>query len=164
MPALVPWLLLLHVLGAIVAFGPTFVFPLVGGMVAREPSVAPFVSRMNVAIVSRLVVPAALSLPVTGLLLVWAGGWDVLANRWLALAIVLYVLGLTVSLGVALPNARRIVALANPPAARQAPGAEVSHGPPPELRERIARSRRIGLVQMLIFLAILFLMVVKPAL
>ena len=45
--------LLLHIGGAIVAFGPTFAFPLIGSMGAAEPQHANFALRINERISSR---------------------------------------------------------------------------------------------------------------
>ena len=44
--ALFPWLLFLHVLGAIVAFGPTFAFSFIGAMGGAEPQHANFATRV----------------------------------------------------------------------------------------------------------------------
>ena len=39
---LLPWVLFLHVIGAIIAFGPVFSFPLIGAAGGREPMHANF--------------------------------------------------------------------------------------------------------------------------
>ena len=36
MHELIPWFLVLHVLGAIIAFGPSFSFPIIGAMGAAD--------------------------------------------------------------------------------------------------------------------------------
>jgi len=128
MPELVQWFLLLHVLGAIIAFGPTYAFALIGAMGGAEPAHANFATRVSVAISEKRVVPFALSMPVTGIGLIWSAGIDPFssASRWLILGILLYLFALTYALAVNLPNARRIVALSRdrrqvpPPARRQA--------------------------------------------
>ena len=64
---LFPWLLFLHVLGAIVAFGPTFAFSFIGAAGGAEPQHANFATRVSHTISSRLVYPIGLTLPITGL-------------------------------------------------------------------------------------------------
>ena len=49
-PQLVPFLLFLHVFGAILAFGPTFAFSFMGAMAAKEPQHANFSARQSAAI------------------------------------------------------------------------------------------------------------------
>ena len=44
---LFPYLLFLHVLGAIVAFGPTFAFPFIGALGGAEPQHANFATRVS---------------------------------------------------------------------------------------------------------------------
>ncbi len=55
--ALFPWLLFLHVLGAIVAFGPTFAFSFIGAMGGAEPQHANFATRVSLTISSQARVP-----------------------------------------------------------------------------------------------------------
>src|SRR5918992_248628 len=97
---LFPWLLLLHVLGAIVAFGPTFAFPILGAMGGQEPQHANFATRASHRVGDLVVEPFAISMFVTGALMIWSAGIPFLepAFRWLLLAIVLYL----VALGLAL--------------------------------------------------------------
>lgn len=170
MPELFPWFLLLHVLGAIIAFGPTFAFPIIGAMGGREPMHANFASRVSHTVNDRLVEPVAASMAVTGVAMIWAAGIDVLAaeNRWLLVAIVIYVFALAFALFVQRPVGKRIIELsggdrgapaAPPPSADGAPG-----GPPPALAAAVAATQRNGMILTLALVAIVFLMVVKPSL
>jgi len=74
MASFVPFLLFLHILSAIVAFGPTFAFAIYGAQAGKEPQHANFMARANHVVSDRLVLPVVLSMPVTGLLIVWAAG------------------------------------------------------------------------------------------
>ena len=65
----VPFLLFLHVMGAIIAFGPTFAYSIMGAMAGREPQHANFSARQTAAIGSKLVYPLAIFQGVTGVLL-----------------------------------------------------------------------------------------------
>ena len=67
MPELIPWFLFLHVMGAIIAFGPSFAFPIIGAMGAADRPHANFATRVSLAISRKRTVPAALSMPVTGI-------------------------------------------------------------------------------------------------
>ena len=72
-PSSFPFLLFLHVMGAILAFGPTFAFSIMGSMAAqgaaaRELQRAP--GRPSIS--NRLVYPLAIFQGITGLLLIWA--------------------------------------------------------------------------------------------
>ena len=71
---LFPWLLFLHVLGAIVAFGPTFAFPIIGAMGGKEPQHANFATRISQSVSARLVYPIGITLPITGALIILVSG------------------------------------------------------------------------------------------
>lgn len=163
MPDLVPWFLLLHVLGAIVAFGPVFAFPIIGAMGGAEPMHVNFATRVSHAISDKRVTPVALSMPVTGVGLIWSASIDVFSPgaRWLLLGIVLYVILLTFALAVQRPAVERIIALTSGPPAG-APAGPPPSGPPPGLMENVAKVQRGGMITAVLLLAIIFLMVVKP--
>ena len=149
--------LFLHVTGAIVAFGPGFAAAVAGAMVAKEPQHANFFARQQLAVANRLVTPAALSMAVTGILMIAVLGWSsVVGNRlWLPVGIVLYVIAIVFAVAVQAPAGRRLVDLtATPPA----PGSP----PPPELPATAKRVRQGGMLLSVLVLIIVFLMVVKP--
>jgi uncharacterized membrane protein len=156
--ALFPWLLFLHVLAAVVAFGPTFAFATIGGLGGKEPQHANFATRVSQTIASRLVYPIGITLPITGAAMILVLGID-LSNRaylWLDIAIILYVIAYGYSFFVQRPIVERIVAMTSAP---PPPGAT---GPPPELGGLVKRVQRGGMVLGILLVAIVFLMVVKP--
>ena len=159
MPDLIPLFLFLHVLGAIVAFGPTFLLPYLSTRAGREPQHANFMARASVATGKGIIFPVALSMAVTGGLIIWSARIDPMAVgfRWLLIAIVFYVIALAFSFFVQTPNGQRIVELTSSP---PPPGA--TGGPPPELMARIRRARLGSYLLMLLVVAIVFLMVTKP--
>jgi uncharacterized membrane protein len=157
MASLVPWLIALHVLSAIVAFGPTFAFGIYGAQAAKEPQHANFMARANHFVGDRLVWPVILSMPVSGLLIVWAAGIDLLASHWLILAIVVYAAAVTFSALVNRPATIRLEKLTGTP---PPPGAS---GPPPELLATAAQIRRNGMLLALAVVVIVALMVVRPS-
>jgi uncharacterized membrane protein len=154
-----PWLLFLHVLGAIVAFGPVFTFPLIGAMGGREAQHANFATRLSHAITVRFSIPIGLTLPVTGAGMILSRSIDLTspAFRWLGVAIVIYAVIITYAIAVQRRNVERIVELTSAP---PPPGAA---GPPPEVVALIGRVRRGGMFLTAGIVIIAFLMVVKPA-
>jgi Predicted integral membrane protein (DUF2269) len=149
--------LFLHVMGAIVAFGPGFAAAIGGAMVAREPQHGNFFARTQVAIGTRLVGPAALSMAVTGVIMIAVLGWSAIVGSklWLPVAIVLYVIAIVYSFAVQAPTGRRLVELTETPPAPGSP-------PPPELPATARRVRTGGIVLSTLVVIIVFLMVVKP--
>lgn len=153
---LFPWLLFAHVLGAIIAFGPTFAFPIIGKFAGAEPQHSNFAARVNEAITSQRVEPLAILQGITGLGIVLVTGIDILATRWLLVAIVIYLIALGYALFVQRPVGKRIAELTSAP---PPPGAT---GPPPELLAAVANAQRGGMILGVAIVAIVFLMVVKP--
>jgi uncharacterized membrane protein len=153
---LFPWVLFLHVLGAILAFGPTFAFSIIGAMGGQEPQHANFATRVSARIGDRLVAPLAIFQGVTGVLLIVISGRDLLASRWLLLSIVLYAIALSFSLFIQRRNVQQIIEMTSAP-----PPAGAS-GPPPALREVVQRVQRGGMFTGALIVVIVFLMVVKP--
>jgi uncharacterized membrane protein len=155
---LFPWLLFLHVLGAIIAFGPTFAFPIIGAMGGKEPQHANFATRASHVVGQRLVEPLAISMAITGVGMILVTGRNLAdrANWWLGIAIVIYVIALSFSLLVQNRNVARIIGLTSAP---PPPGAS---GPPPELPPLVKRVQQGGMFLTVAIVVIVFLMVVKP--
>ena len=155
---LFPWLLLLHVLGAVVAFGPTFSFSLIGAMAGREPQHANFATRITHAITDRLVIPVAVTMAITGVAMILVAGINLAAAqyRWLDVAIVVYVVVLSYGVLVQRRTVERLIELTSAP-----PPAGAS-GPPPEVPAVVRRVQLGGMFMGAGIVLILFLMVVKP--
>jgi uncharacterized membrane protein len=155
---LLPYLLFLHVLGAIVAFGPTFAFSIGGAMGGAEPQHANFATRVSHAVSMRLVYPIGITLPITGFLMILVAGINPLERThwWLALGIVLYVIAYGYAFFVQGKHVDRVIELTSSP---PPPGAS---GPPPELMARVGSIQRGGMALGILLVAIIFLMVVKP--
>ena len=156
---LFPYLLFLHVLGAIVAFGPTFAFPFIGAMGGAEREHGNFAIRVSHTLAHRLVYPIGITLPITGAAMMFVREINPL-NRpfwWLAVAIVLYVIAYGYSYFVQSKLVGRVIEMTSAP---PPPGAS---GPPPELLALVARIQRGGMVTTVLLVTIIFLMVVKPS-
>ena len=156
--ALFPWLLFLHILAAIVAFGPTFAFATIGGLGGKEPQHANFATRVSHTISSRLVYPIGITLPITGAAMILVLGIDLSSRAylWLDIAIVIYVIAYGYSFFIQRPIVERIIEMTSAP---PPPGAT---GPPPELMRLVKRVQRGGMVLGILVVVIVFLMVVKP--
>ena len=155
---LFPYLLFLHVLGAIAGFGPSFVFPIVGAMGGKEREHGNFATRVSETISNRLVYPIGITLPITGALIILVRGIDLTSRAywWLDVAIVLYIVAYGYSFFVQRKVVERVIEVTSSP---PPPGAS---GPPPELPPLVKRIQRGGMFLTVLLLAIIFLMVVKP--
>jgi len=152
---LIPLLSFLHVMGAILAFGPTFAYSIMGAMAGREPQHANFSARQVEAIGNKLVYPLAIFQGVTGVLLIWATSIDLAAATWLGIAIVLYAVALTYGLTVQRNALLRLIELSS---TAPAPGS----APSPEIPATVRKIQRGGMFMGLLIVVIVFLMVVKP--
>jgi uncharacterized membrane protein len=149
--------LFLHVMGAIVAFGPTFSFPIIGRMGGAEPQHANFATRVTETIAEQRVLPLAIVQGITGVALILLRGINLLATPWLLIGIVLYLIVLGYNVFIGTPTVKKVIQMtSNPPP----PGAS---GPPPELRAAITKVQRGGMFSGLMIVLIVILMVVKPA-
>lgn len=157
---LFPWFLFAHVLGAIIAFGPTFSSPIIGRMGAAERTHANFAMRVSRELARVQILPLAIVQGFTGLGLIITGNVDVMTRAWLQVAIVLYLVAIGFAIFVQTPRAKRIIAMTTPPA--DAPAGPPAGGPPAGLMEEITKVKRGGMLLMLLVTSIVFLMVVKP--
>jgi uncharacterized membrane protein len=153
---LLPWLLLLHVLGAIVAFGPVYAFPIIGAMGGKEPQHANFATRVSEAISEQRVFPLAVFQGITGVALILVTGINLLATPWLLIGIILYLITISYNFFVQTPTVKKIIEMTSTP---PPPGAS---GPPPALLALIRRVQLGGMFSALMIVLIVFLMVVKP--
>ena len=155
---LFPYLLFLHILGAILAFGPTFAFSIMGAMASKEPQHANFSARQTAAISNRLVYPLVIFQGITGLLLIASGKIDVMSRAWLQIGIVLYLIAVVYGLTVQRNALHHLIELTStPPPPGTPPGP-----PPPELLATVKRIQRGGIFLSVLIVVIVFLMVVKP--
>ncbi|MEO7229014.1 MAG: DUF2269 family protein [Candidatus Limnocylindrales bacterium] len=160
---LFPWILWLHIFGAIVAFGPTFAFPLIGAMGGKEPMHANFATRVSEKIERGIVLPLAVVQGITGLALLLLSGRDLTdsTNYWLSVAIVLYVIALGFSYFVQVKRIETVIRMTSTPPPPPAPGAAPS-GPPPELLAGVKAIQQGGILLTVLIVLIIFLMVIKP--
>ena len=153
--------LFLHIGAAIVAFGPTFAFPLIAAAGQRNPQHAAFAAELSERIESKVVVPFALSMPVTGVLMIITGGID-LFQPWLIAAIILYLIAISYSVFVQGPAGSELAHLLGGMASGGPAAGEmaVASGPPPRVAELGAKLQRGGMLLAALLVAIVVLMVI----
>ena len=158
---LFPWLLFLHVLGAIIAFGPTFSSPIIGQMGAKEREHGNFAMRVSRQLARIQILPLAIFQGITGLGLIVTANIDVMKASWLMVAIVLYLIAIGFAIFIQTPRAKRIIEMTTPPAGAPA-GPPPAGGPPPALMDEIRKVKLGGQLLIVLVVSIVFLMVVKP--
>ena len=154
---LIFWLFI-HITAAVIAFGPIFVFPIIGVLVQKRPQHFAFAIELNHTIETRLVLPLASSMLVSGVGLIFAAHVSLLRSTFLWVAILLYLLAMALALGIAVPTTAKLRAFVHEGAAQPAaPGP-----PPPQVLALVDRVRKTGMALTLLFLVIIFLMIVQP--
>jgi uncharacterized membrane protein len=151
------WLLFwlfLHILAAVIAFGPIFVFPIIGTLAAQMPQHMRFAVELNHRIEVRLVIPLALSMLVSGIALIWTANINVFLTNYLLVAIGLYLLALAISISVLLPTTRRLMKTVEKDADTGVPS--------PVVMGLVRHNQIYGGVTTVLFLVIIFLMIIQP--
>ncbi len=151
--------LVLHVGGAIIAFGPTFAFPIIGGMGGSEPMHSNFGLRLTERIEMRLVLPLAVVQAITGIALIWLAPIDVTKAIWLDVAIVFYVIALAIAFGSQVPVMKKLIEATNNPPPPPPAGSPPPSGPPPHIAQLIRRVQVGGMTQTVLLILIIILMV-----
>ena len=154
--------LFLHILAAVIAFGPIFVFPIIGTLVAQSPQNFRFAMQLNERIESRLVAPLALTMLVSGSGLIWSANINFFQTPFLIVAVILYLTALTIAFAVLVPTTHRLLEAADHMPASAPAGAPAGGGPPPEVRALIRRNQMFGGFTTVLFLVIIFLMIIQP--
>ena len=142
----------IHVTLAILALGANATYGIWLARVAKLPADTQlFVLRTIKVIDDRLANVAYGLLVVTGLVMVFQAGYP-LTTRWIASALVLYVIALVMAFALTSPNFRRAIR------ALEAEGPASS-----AYAHAMSQGRIYGIAISVVVLAIVFLMVVKPA-
>jgi uncharacterized membrane protein len=148
---LYPWFKTLHILFAIVAVGFNISYGIWLARAAREPAHMGYALRGIKFLDDRVANPSYAGLLVVGIILVFIGPYE-FTTFWVAVAIGLYLLMGGIALIFYSPTLKQQIA------AYEAGGAES-----PEFAALGARGRVLGIVLGVLVVAIIVLMVVKPA-
>ena len=143
--------LLLHVAAAIIAFGPTFVFPLMEPTTKARPAGLGFAALLSEKMERGLIVPVALTMLVSGTGMIITLHLNLFANYWLLAAILLYLAALTIAFLNQMPVTAKLVKLTENPGL-----------PSPEILALLQRNKIGGMIQTAFLIVIIFLMVIRP--
>ena len=151
--------LLLHIGGAIIGFGPSFAFPIIGSMGGKEPMHGNFALRLTEKIERGIIIPLAILQIITGIGLIWLAPVDLTKALWLDLAIILYVIALAIVFLNQLPVTGQLIEATKNPPPPPPPGSTPPSGPPPAIAQKIRRVQMGGMALTALLLAIIILMV-----
>lgn len=144
--------LFLHIVAAVIAFGPIFVFPIIGALAARAPQHGRFAIQVNEGVEDRIVIPLAATMLISGSGLIWTANINFFGTPYLIVGVVLYLAAMGIATGVLRPNTRKMLALLE------------GDGPPNlvELQSRVQLAQRFGGLLIGMFLVIISLMIIQP--
>lgn len=146
---LIKWL---HVLAAIAALGSNITYGLWIVRASRDPSVLPFTLRTIKLMDDRIANPSYGVLLITGFAMIWVSDFP-LHTPWLEASLTLYVVMFLLGVFGYTPTLKAQIAALD----RSGPTS-------PEYQALAARGRLFGAILGVVVIAIVFLMVVKPAL
>lgn len=149
------FLLLVHVGGAIIGFGPTFAFAVLGPTAKKNPGPGGLaIMEGMLAITNRLVLPVAIVIqPLTGVLLIFEAGYSSTfwSQDWLVGSIVLYAVAFYVSVLVQRPSLDSMIAFAKEGQAQSE-----------SFQSLAKRTATMGPILALLLVAIIIMMMLKP--
>ena len=146
--------LILHIVAAIVAFGPTFVFPVVGPMIQANPQHAVFGFEVFHTLETKLIIPFALTMPISGIGLIRTANVDTQHSTWLVIALIAYVVALSLAIFHQLPVTSRILGLLK--------DTQAGTPPPAQTMTLIMRTRLVGMFLTVLLLLIIVMMIWRP--
>jgi len=151
---LIAILLLIHVAGAIIGFGPTFAFAVIGPMAGKAgPQGGLALLEAMDAIEHKLVLPVAIVVqPLSGLALIFVAGYNVnfFSHYWLWIGIILYAIAFYLAVFGQKTRLTRMIELAKA-------------GPPtPEFIATAKKVAQTGPIITVLLVVIIILMVSKP--
>lgn len=148
-------LLLLHIFGAIIGFGPTYGFAILGrlsGTLEGPQALGPL--KGIVAIERKLVIPVAtVVMPVTGVWMIFETGRDqnFFSHEWLWIAILLYIVTYYIAVFVQTPTVEKVIELG-----------EAGEAGGEEFMRNVKKTQKLGPLIGVSLTVIVFLMITKP--
>ena len=150
---LVHLLLFLHIMAAIVAFGPTFIFPVIMGMARKDPQHLVFGAKVIHTISTKVTKLGAIAAGILGVLLILADGRS-LSESWLLISLLIYTIAIVFSILAQGPNSAKMVQLLSASTPGEPPTAEIS-----DLGKRLQMG---GSMLGVAIISLVLLMVFKP--
>ena len=151
-------LLVIHVFGAIIGLGPSFAFSIIGPAIGKQDSPQGAMALMEIMekIEQALVLPILLVVQLgSGILLIFNRGLNhgfFSSHRaWLLIGIGLYIVAMTISLGVNTPGLKKLISMA-----------KSGQAGTPEFGRIVKRNQMMGPILTLLALGIMLVMVWKP--
>lgn len=149
--------LFLHILAVIAAFGPTFVFGIIGAAIQKEPQHALFGVKLNNAIEKRLVIPAFTLAPLFGAALIITKRYEFWKSTWLLIATGMFIVAYSIGVGPSRINGHRIQEKLEAMMEGKAGPETIA-----EVQAMGKRSQMLGIVMLVLTLGVLLMMVWKP--
>ena len=151
-----------HIFSVMLAFGPTYAFPLMSAGAQKDPKSAPTISKIMDAISNKLTWPFAILTGITGVAIILTADIDFFETRWLILGVVLYLIGVLFSALVQTPNMKKMVAVQVKMAEMGPPPAGTAAGPPPQMAALGKKLQMGGMFLGILVLLLVLVMVYKP--
>jgi uncharacterized membrane protein len=158
--------LVLHILASIVGFGTVVLNGVRGAHAKARPGPGGLAIGESAFQVSKIAELFIYTVPIFGIGLVFMSddAWE-FEQAWIAISIVLYIVGLGISHGVMMPSEKKMNSLAAELVAAGPPPAGAAGGPPPQVAQMEALEKKLaigGTVLNLLLVVIVVLMVFKP--
>lgn len=151
-----------HVMAVVLAFGPTYAFPIIQMTAERAyPHALPFALRAIERVNRGMVIPIAVLVGITGIYQAIDGPYEFGRDQWMDIGLTLYLVSLALALWTYRPSVmERAVEAAERMAAGAAPGAPVALSD--EYRAVMRLPNLVGMILGPLVLIIIYLMVIKP--
>jgi uncharacterized membrane protein len=117
-----------------------------------------FAVELDHRISTRLVIPISLTMLISGSGLIWTTNINFFRTIYLIAAVALYLVALIISLMVLVPTTKQLLRIAEHLPAAPVAGDSL----PPQVQALVRRTQMFGGLDMVLFLAIMFLMIVQP--
>jgi hypothetical protein len=167
--------LVVHIIGVLLAFGPTFGFPFFGRLVQKYPQAAILFVEGTETIERRLTLPLGVVVPLAGVGMIYTAHIPLWHSKWLIASIILYTAAYSYALLVQLPTGVKLLhmmrSIGPPPSGPPATTGEAQPavsgggppaGPPPEVTSLSNRLRFGGMYLSGSVLVIMILMIWQP--
>ena len=141
-------------MAAIVAFGPSYAFPIIMAMARKDPQHLVFGAKVVHTLSSKVTKLGAMATGIFGILLIFAKDLSLKDNPWLLISLLIYAIALTFAIVVQGPNSEKMVELLS--------AATPGEAPPPEVPELGKRLQMGGMFLGISVIVLMLLMVFKP--